>query len=116
MRLSRERVKGWKFDSADRMRKEMTVAEQKFWLAVNKDQIGLRFHRQKVIRGWIVDFWCPKKRLAVEIDGSIHNLPEVSRRDQVKDQSLRELGIRVFRFSNRQVLRDLPYVLHMIRD
>jgi len=72
----------------------------------------VRFRRQAVLRGYIADFYCPKARLVVEIDGPIHD----PWKDRIRDGHLAKAGLRVIRFTNAQVLTNLPQVLVEIRE
>ncbi len=96
---------------AKTMRKEQTPAEESLWNALKRRRyikpLGVRFHRQVIILGYIVDFWCPSANLAIECDGHLHN----KQYDQLRDNRLKSIGIKVLRFSNNQVLEDLPSVL-----
>ena len=65
---------------------------------------GYDFHRQKPIDEYIVDFFCNKLRLAIEVDGYSHQLEEIWEKDVIKTKRLNELGIQVFRFTDHQVL------------
>ena len=65
--------------------------------------MGLKFRRQASIGGFIVDFYCPSLRLAIEVDGSVHRGTEAEARDRDRDHHLAATGIRVIRLSNDQV-------------
>jgi very-short-patch-repair endonuclease len=90
---------------AKKLRKNETRAETAFNAVVKavQDALGVRFWRQTVLLGWIVDFWCPKLKLAVEIDGPSHDhrVAYDARRARIME---RELGATTLRFSNRDVL------------
>ena len=73
--------------------------------------LGVQFNRQKVIAGYIVDFYAFRAGLVIEIDGGQHWDPEHLERDSVRDRSLRRLGLRVLRFSNAEVLVHLKAVV-----
>ena len=105
MKLKRNFCKSWKWDSALRMRRKMTPAENAFWDLVRLRAFGVNFHRQKLVAGYICDFWCPEKRLIVEVDGSAHKGRQDY--DQDRDMHLRTAipGARIVRFTNEQVLR-----------
>jgi very-short-patch-repair endonuclease len=90
-------------DSARTLRKNQTRAEIFFWNMVRGRKIlGHRFLRQKPILSYIVDFYCAELKLAVEIDGSIHQLAE--RSDLIRTSDLQTLGIIIIRYTNDQVL------------
>ena len=66
---------------------------------------GLRFRRQQPIAGFIVDFYCPSLRLAIELDGAVHNTAKQARWDAERDASLERRGIRVVRIRNEDATR-----------
>lgn len=93
-------------------RKTPTVAENALWQAVRGKRLGLNFKRQAIIRGYIVDFWCPAASLIVEIEGPTFD----ANRSQQQDVNLEILGLRVIRFTEDEVMNSLSYVLSTIRD
>jgi very-short-patch-repair endonuclease len=98
------------------LRKQLTEAEQALWQRVRRKQIhGLQFYRQKPLRSFIVDFYCPTARLVIELDGSQHYESDHQARDRERDAQLNALGLRVLRFDNREVLREMDAVLEVIR-
>jgi very-short-patch-repair endonuclease len=89
---------------ARKLRKEMTRAEISLWQALRKMTLtGSHFRRQAVIGPFIVDFVCHAKRIAIEIDGRVHDLHQVAGRDAEREAFLVGRGYRVLRFSNREV-------------
>ncbi|GLU44415.1 endonuclease domain-containing protein [Allomuricauda sp. NBRC 101325] len=102
---------------ARQLRKNATKTEVLLWQKLKRDQMhGYDFHRQKPIDEYIVDFFCNKLQLAIEVDGYSHQLVEVWGKDIKKTQRLNELGIYVLRFSDEQVLKDLENVMRAIED
>jgi very-short-patch-repair endonuclease len=102
-----------KYREARRMRKAMTDAERLLWERLRRNQIdGFHFRRQHVILGFIVDFYCIKAKLAIEVDGGIHSANR--ERDFVRDEILASAGILVTRFSNDQILFSLDEVVSKI--
>ncbi|HYH82774.1 MAG TPA: endonuclease domain-containing protein [Longimicrobium sp.] len=96
------------------LRGEMTPAETALWSALRRDAVdGLSFRRQHAIRGFILDFFCPSRKLAVEVDGEVHEGQQ--ERDAERTAALALLGIRVIRFRNDEVLGDLTAVVERIR-
>jgi very-short-patch-repair endonuclease len=96
---------------ARRLRQDATKAERKLWYVLQRGQLdGLSFRRQHPIGRYIVDFYCPAIRLAVEVDGGQHN----ERRNQILDrrrsQWLATKGIAVVRFWNNDVLNNVEGV------
>jgi very-short-patch-repair endonuclease len=86
--------------SPKRMRREPTYAEKRLWKLLRTTD--LHFRRQAPFGAYIVDFVCHKHRLIVELDGGIHDLPEVAARDVERDLWLTGRGYRVMRFPNSQ--------------
>ncbi len=102
---------------ARELRRNATKSELRLWQKLKRDQMhGYDFHRQKPIDEYIVDFFCNKLRLAIEVDGYSHLLEEVWRKDIVKTNRLNELGIAMLRFSDAQVLNDMDNVLLEIEE
>ncbi|MFH1541782.1 MAG: endonuclease domain-containing protein [bacterium] len=101
------------------LRKEMTEAEQVLWEHLrNRKLFNMKFRRQYVFERFIVDFYCAERRLAVELDGSIHNSPDQHRYDLIRQKELENNDIEVLRFRNTQILDDkkLNKVLQAIKE
>jgi very-short-patch-repair endonuclease len=93
----------------------MTEAEQKLWYLLRRKQIqGLQFYRQKPLLNYIVDFYCPKAKLVIELDGGQHFEEYALKQDQIRTEALSALGLTVIRFDNRQVLLETNAVLEQI--
>lgn len=100
--------------AARRLRSEMTEAEHQLWNALRGEGIrGMRFRRQHAIDRFVLDFYCPAHKLAVEVDGGVHDEPEQAERDAARTRALEQLGIRVIRVRNEEV-RDIWAVLARI--
>ena len=100
---------------ARQLRRYMTDAEQGLWTRIRRKQIrGVQFYRQKPLLNFIVDFYCSKAQLVIELDGGQHFEPEYLQKDVDRDKALEELGLRVLRFDNRQVLTEMESVLTVI--
>ena len=91
----------------------MTPAEKILWEKLRANRLGVHFRRQQVIAGFIVDFYCHKSALVVEVDGDIHDLQQEE--DVRREKALRELGLKIVRFRNDEVVRDLSAVVEKIR-
>ena len=97
------------------LRNNMTDAEKRLWSKLRVKQIlGLQFYRQKPILNFIVDFYCPSVNLVIECDGSQHYTDEGLEADRVRDEALAQLGLRVLRFDNGQVLAEIDGVVEQI--
>ena len=92
-------------------------SEIKLWQKLKRSQMyGYDFHRQKPIDNYIVDFFCNRLQLAIELDGYSHQILEVWEKDVKKTRRLNELEIRVMRFSDYQILNDIDNVIRAIED
>ncbi len=97
------------------LRQHMTDAEQCLWQCLRGKQLdGFRFRKQHPIAHFVLDFYCPAVRLAIEIDGGQHNTSPGHASDEERTRYLKACGIRVLRFWNHEVLQDLPGVLERI--
>ena len=97
------------------LRSNMTDAEQKLWYWLRRKQInGWQFYRQKTIGSYIVDFYCPKAKLVIELDGAQHFEDEHKIKDDERDAKLANIGIKVLRFDDRQALRECDAMLEVI--
>jgi very-short-patch-repair endonuclease len=93
----------------------MTDSEAVLWSHLKGKQFeGTQFYRQKPIGNFIVDFYAPKAKLVIEIDGSQHLEEEGMIKDQNRDKYLAGLGLRILRFSSRDVLIETESVLENI--
>ncbi len=98
-------------EPAKNLRNRQTEAEQCLWIRLKLKHLGYAFYRQKPVGEYIVDFFCPKVRLIVEVDGGQHFTSETAANDRVRDEYLRSLGLTVLRFSNSEVLKDTDNVV-----
>jgi len=95
----------------------MTDAEQHLWFRLRNKQLGgVQFYRQKPLLSFIVDFYCPRAKLVVELDGAQHLEAEHQIRDAARDEALNKLGIKVLRFDDRQALTETEAVVAVIYD
>lgn len=99
------------------LRNNLTPMEAKLWLCLKNKQVdGKRFRRQFSVGNYILDFYCPEQKLAVELDGKHHFTPEGRMVDEERDSYLLLMGIRVLRFENFLVLRQIENVIEGIRQ
>lgn len=94
----------------------MTPGEVILWQNIRKRALGYQFHRQVPIGHFIVDFYCHELMLAVEIEGSSHNHPEVSVNDLERQQKLEKLGVSFLRFDESEVKKEVNLVLEVISN
>lgn len=96
------------------LRKEMTPAEQKLWKIIRGRSVeNCRFLRQKPILSYIADFYCSELLLVIEIDGSSHD--QKVELDFDRSQCLKEFGVTVIRYTNKQIMNELPRVLRHLK-
>ena len=99
------------------LRNSLTSAEAVLWKNLQQSQVeGRKFRRQHSIGRYIVDFYCPECRLAIELDGQEHFNLIASEHDRTRTEYLTRLNVRVPRFENRAVFENLQAVLHVIRS
>jgi very-short-patch-repair endonuclease len=97
------------------LRKEMTLAEVLLWNALKRKQLlGYDFHRQKPIDAYVIDFFCPRLLLAIEIDGTSHEGRQ--KEDGKRQKEIQRYGISFLRFSDNEVKQNLDGVLEYIRE
>ncbi len=100
--------------NAKHLRRAMTPPEIALWLALRSNEAGLRFRRQYAAGEYVLDFYCTRARLAIEVDGEAHERGDRPGRDAHRDTWLRSKGVRVVRYSSKQVLTNLEGVLRQI--
>lgn len=107
--LTRRITKGQPVDQAKKelarpYRREPTLSERAAWeLLRDRRMLGLKFRRQQVILGFIVDFFCAQQRLVLEVDGSSHEPLDAQARDEERALVLKKLDLRVIRIMNEQL-------------
>ena len=101
---------------AKQLRAQSTDAERKLWALLRSAQVsGFRFRRQHPVTGYIVDFICLKANLVVELDGGQHSDPAAIAHDAERTRRLEQLGLRVLRVPDDEMLKDPDAVLRTIR-
>ena len=99
------------------LRKNMTDAERYLWAKLRRKQLkGYQFYRQKPIGDYIVDFFCPRAKLVIEVDGSQHLSDEMIEYDRIRDDYLSSHGLRVLRFTNTEVLTHIEGVIESVEE
>ncbi|MEI7767205.1 MAG: endonuclease domain-containing protein [Phycisphaerae bacterium] len=98
------------------LRGHLTPAEAKLWTLLKQAQLeGRKFRRQHSVSGYILDFYCPSERLAIELDGAGHYTASAREYDRERDLFLAHFGIKVLRFENRLVFERTTAVLMEIK-
>ncbi len=104
------------FVRARELRVQMTESEQLLWEQLRDKKLdGYKFRRQHPIKKFILDFYCHSQKLGIEVDGGIHSNTVQKFYDEDRSYILLEIGIRIIRFSNSEVINDLDKVMEKIR-
>ena len=99
------------------LRRNQTEAEKTFWMHVrNRQFYGIKFFRQYSTGPYILDFYCPELKLAIEFDGGQHTQADKQEYDAVRSAYLKAQGINVMRFWNHEVLNDAESILTMMTE
>lgn len=105
------------FGLANKLRDNQTEAEVFLWENLGRlKYLNVRFKHQHPVLYFIADFYCHKAKLIIEVDGGYHNVPEQYLYDQNRDSELKELGLKVIRFTNEQVLNHIKITLEIIEQ
>ena len=106
----------WSLDRRRELRRDATRAEKVFWACVRGNRLGVKFRRQFNIGPYIADFYAPRARLVVELDGESHDDPVAKAYDQERDSYMTSLGLKVLRFPNQDIQSDLDSVLVIVQS
>ena len=98
-----------KLNTAKSLRKDMTPHERKLWYLFLRDY-PIKFYKQRIIHRYIVDFYCASAKIVIEIDGSQHYEEEGRRQDIKRSRVLESCGLKVLRYSNREIDREFSSV------
>ena len=104
------------FKRAEELRNKMTAAEEILWDAIHINEWHLKFRRQHPLANYIVDFYCHKAKLIIELDGSIHEEEETKRNDEAREIRLKEFNLTVLRFKNAEVINNTKAVVKKIKE
>jgi very-short-patch-repair endonuclease len=97
------------------LRKNLTDSESVLWSRLrNKQLMGIQFYRQKPVGNYIVDFYAPKEKLVLEIDGSQHMRDDQLQKDKNRDNYFIGLGLKILRFNSNEVLKETDAILDVI--
>lgn len=100
------------------LRNNMTRAEELLWKHLKKRQRSWEhtFQPQVVVHGFVPDFYCESLKLAVEIDGRVHDRKDVKRNDKIRTRKLKKQGVTIIRFRNSDVFGRLSYLLGILAE
>jgi very-short-patch-repair endonuclease len=97
------------------LRNKSTEPEILLWSKIRLRQLnGFLFYRQKPLGGYIADFYCPKAKLVIEVDGAQHFESDALEYDRVREEYLRNIGLTVLRFTNLDVMENIDGVVEVI--
>jgi very-short-patch-repair endonuclease len=100
---------------AKEFRNNLTRTEKILWERLKRRKLlGYDFHRQKPIGHYIVDFYCPKLMLAIEIDGNVHDEEQAIIKDEIRQDAIEQFGVRFLRFKNFEIEKDIDGVVKEI--
>jgi len=102
------------FELAKKLRNNVTATEMILWGRLKEYFPKKKFRRQHPISLYIVDLYCHSEKLVIEIDGSIHEEEEVKRKDKIRQKDLEDLGLKVLRFTTKEIMYELESVLNTI--
>ncbi len=104
-----------KREFARQLRQDQTSTEEKVWQLLRNNQfMGLKFRRQHVVEGFVVDFYCSKHKLAIEIDGGIHN--KRKNYDELRQEEIESKFNTVIRVKNEEITDDCAILLQRIKE
>jgi very-short-patch-repair endonuclease len=112
-----QKIRSQTLEVAKYMRTIQTPQEKILWECLRGNRLdGLHFRRQQVIDNFIVDFYCHRAGLVIELDGSVHDDPVQHEYDRERDQAIAQRGLRIMRIWDSEIENDLEAVLERIRD
>jgi very-short-patch-repair endonuclease len=115
--ITNQRVWDKKICISRDLRRNMTRAESVFWgMVKNRKLFNLKFRRQQIIDGLIVDFYCNELGLVVEIDGSIHENLDQKYIDDQRNQIFKSRNLQIIRFSNYDIFNKLDHIIEQIEN
>ncbi|MFA5358429.1 MAG: endonuclease domain-containing protein [Patescibacteria group bacterium] len=99
-----------------KLRRNSTKSEDRLWRELRGEQLGYKFRRQYGIENFIVDFYCPKLNLVIEVDGISHDSEEAQIKDARREEYLRSRGIKVLRYTSSEVFKNIESVTNDIME
>ena len=96
------------------LRRNATEAERQLWRRLRNRQLGAKFRRQQPLGRYVLDFYCHEHALVIEVDGAHHYQDQQAEADRDRTAWLEAVGLRVLRFTNREVMTELDRVLEQV--
>lgn len=97
-------------------RRNMPEPESVLWKVLRHKSVGVKFRRQFSVQNYVLDFYSPEAKLAIEIDGDSHFNSQARIKDGDRDKELKKLGITTLRFTNAEVVKSLKGVFDRIQE
>lgn len=97
-----------------KLRQDSTLAETILWNEIRNKKLGARFIRQYSVAGYVIDFYCPRQKIGIELEGGIHNKRDVKIYDDYRKRYIQQFGIKLLFFTNDEITNDLNNVLKSI--
>ncbi len=104
------------FNNAQKLRKRLTDAEIKLWFFLRDKPWGLKFRRQHPYGNFILDFFCYKYKLVIEVDGAVHDIAAIAEKDVIRQKELEACGLTFIRFTNNEVIYHFENVIEKIAE
>jgi cyclase len=102
------------FELAKKLRNNVTATEMILWGRLKEKFTEIKFRRQHPVSIYIADLYCHSEKLIIEIDGSIHDSIEAKKNDAERQKNLEKLGLKVLRFTNKEIMNNITQVLDTI--
>ena len=104
------------FFAANTFRKEPTPSEKILWLYLRKKPLGIKFRRQHPYLLYVLDFYAHSIKLVIEVDGSIHELEDVIKKDLKRQKDIERTGLHFLRIKNKEIQEDINVVMLRIEN
>ena len=104
------------FKFAEQLRGNMTGEEKRLWKFLRLKPKEFKFRRQHPLGQYILDFYCHRAKLAIEVDGKYHELPKQKAQDERRTNEINQQGINLIRFTNEEVNYQFEKVINVIND
>ncbi len=98
-----------------KLRNDAPATEKIFWGFLKGEKLGRKFRRQFGVGTFVLDFYCPEAKLAIELDGASHDSEEARMYDHDRDRYLQQFGIRILRFKNNEIYDNIDGVIETIK-
>ncbi|HEY2987092.1 MAG TPA: endonuclease domain-containing protein [Candidatus Binatia bacterium] len=98
-------------DKRKALRSNATATEQRLWQHLKAKQLGAKFRRQFSVDGYVLDFYAPRSKIAIEVDGDSHFTADAMHYDKERTAYMKEFGIEILRFTNLEIIENIEGVL-----